>query len=64
MQVAKQCPKGIGHQAVLHKTAGIAPICPKLSGHGVLHHPLLVAGILAQFHQRMGMLADIVGYFF
>ena len=64
MQVAKQCPKGIGHQAVLRKAAGIAPIRPKLSGHGVLHHLLLVAGILAQFHQRMGMLADIVGYFF
>ena len=64
MQVAKQCPKGIGHQAVLRKTAGIAPIRPKLSGHGVLHHTLLVAGILAQLHQCMGVLADIVGHFF
>ena len=59
VQVVEQGGHSIRDKCVLLIAEGRAPVGAELVGHGLLHDGILKAGVLAQLHQRVGVLLDV-----
>ena len=61
IQIAQQSAESLGHEPVRCKSAGFVPVGPELPGKHTVNDGLLVAVVLPQFHQGVGVLFDIIG---
>ncbi len=59
VQVVKQGGHGVGHEGVFLIAQRRAPVRTELVRHRGLHDSVLEAGVLAQLHQRVGVLLDV-----